>query len=129
MYTIAKKFHFSASHQLITLPDGHPCSRLHGHNYVVEVELQSNELDGHGFVLDFGELKPVKTFIDGVLDHRHLNDVMETDTPTAEYIAAYIFTICLTKLNLPVSAVTVWETEKCWARYEANQREHYASSR
>ena len=37
MYTIAKRFAFSASHIIGGLPDKHPCSRLHGHNYEVEV--------------------------------------------------------------------------------------------
>ena len=38
MYIISKEYHFSASHQLHDLPEDHPCHRLHGHNYVVEVD-------------------------------------------------------------------------------------------
>src|SRR5215468_9371730 len=34
-YTISKFFEFSAAHHLTGLPDDHPCSRVHGHNYVV----------------------------------------------------------------------------------------------
>jgi len=45
MYTISKQFTFSASHQLLNLCDSHPCYRLHGHNYIVEVELQASELN------------------------------------------------------------------------------------
>ncbi len=41
MYTIAKRFTFSASHVIGGLPEEHPCARLHGHNYEVEVVLQS----------------------------------------------------------------------------------------
>jgi P-type Ca2+ transporter type 2C len=41
MYTIAKRFAFSASHVIGGLPADHPCARLHGHNYEVEVVLQS----------------------------------------------------------------------------------------
>jgi 6-pyruvoyltetrahydropterin/6-carboxytetrahydropterin synthase len=37
MYTIAKRFAFSASHVIGGLPTDHPCARLHGHNYEVEV--------------------------------------------------------------------------------------------
>ncbi|HBU96439.1 6-pyruvoyl trahydropterin synthase family protein, partial [Thalassospira lucentensis] len=40
MFTITKQFAFSASHQLAGLDADHPCSRLHGHNYIVEVELK-----------------------------------------------------------------------------------------
>jgi hypothetical protein len=33
MYTIAKRFTFSASHIIGGLPADHRCARLHGHNY------------------------------------------------------------------------------------------------
>ena len=44
MYTIAKTFYFSASHVIGGLPPEHPCSRLHGHNYEVEVILQPRSI-------------------------------------------------------------------------------------
>ncbi|MFI6697695.1 6-pyruvoyl trahydropterin synthase family protein [Streptomyces sp. NPDC050509] len=51
---ISKEFHFSASHQLDGLPEDHPCGRLHGHNYVVALELSAptDGLDTTGFVRD-----------------------------------------------------------------------------
>jgi len=52
MFKITKEFTFSASHQLFGLTKDHPCARLHGHNYVVEIELSSKELNSHGFVRD-----------------------------------------------------------------------------
>ena len=61
MYRITKEFHFSASHQLSHLPDNHQCARLHGHNYIVIVELASKTLNAEGFVRDYGELKALKT--------------------------------------------------------------------
>ncbi|MEP6067936.1 MAG: 6-carboxytetrahydropterin synthase, partial [Paracoccaceae bacterium] len=64
MYRITKEFHFSASHQLLNLPEDHQCARLHGHNYIVIVELASTSLNSNGFVRDYGELKPLKTYID-----------------------------------------------------------------
>jgi len=116
MYTITKKLHFSASHQLDHLPKNHPCSRIHGHNYVVIVELKSKKLDDDDFVIDYAKLKPIKEYIDIHLDHRHLNDVLECK-PTAENIARHLFVVfCDTFRNL--SAVTVKETSKTTARYE-----------
>jgi len=115
MYTITKQFNFSASHQLDFLPDGHQCKRLHGHNYIVEVELQSEVLNRYNFVVDYGELKPLKLYIDKTLDHRHLNDVLNVDT-TAENLAKHLFD--LAKSRWPqVSAVRVSETPKTWAEY------------
>lgn len=115
MYTITKQFSFSASHALDRLPEGHPCARLHGHNYVVELVLQSAELNADGFVRDYNELAPFKNFIDEKLDHRHLNDVINRPS-TAESLARFLYD--LAKGMWPeVVAVRVSETPKTWAEY------------
>jgi len=90
MYKISKQFDFSASHILDMLDADHPCARMHGHNYLITVYLQSEQLDCYGFVKDYNDLKPIKRFIDETLDHRHLNDVIPTH-PTSENIARFIF--------------------------------------
>ncbi len=90
MYTISKQFSFSASHQLTQLPETHQCHRLHGHNYVVELELQAETLDEFGFVVDYTELRPFKQMLDEHLDHRHLNEVLDVP-PTAENLAKWLF--------------------------------------
>lgn len=116
-YEIQKEFHFSASHQLTHLPEGHQCARLHGHNYIVVVVLGSNELNEDGFVKDYGELKPLKEFIDNNLDHKHLNDVFDFYT-TAENMAKTLFHICKDAFGWKeVIEVRVSETPKTWARY------------
>ena len=115
MYTISKEFAFSAAHTLNGLPADHPCSRLHGHNYVIIVELSSVKLDHVGFVTDYRKLDPVKQYIDTNLDHKNLNDVLEFN-PTAENIAKYLFKI-FTKTFPQLSAVSVKETPKTLARY------------
>lgn len=123
MYRISKRFEFSASHILNGLPDGHQCGRLHGHNYVVEVEL-SGEPGDVGFVLDYGELAPIKRFIDETYDHRHLNDEMAVN-PTAENLAREICAMAEIHLGIldgyndrwRISAVRVMETPKTMAEY------------
>ncbi|WP_343312936.1 6-carboxytetrahydropterin synthase QueD [Brucella sp. BE17] len=116
MFRITKQFHFSASHQLTQLPADHQCARLHGHNYIVEVELAATELDQHGFVRDYHELAPLKRYIDEALDHRHLNDVLGHDGVTAEYLAKHLFDWSHARWA-EVSAVRVSETPKTWAEY------------
>lgn len=116
MYKIAKEYHFSASHQLHRLPSDHPCARLHGHNYIVEVELQSATLNSVGFVRDYRELDDLKTYIDDKFDHRHLNDVLGDDNVTAELIARHFYDWC--KSRWPeVTAVRVKESPKTMAEY------------
>lgn len=116
MYTINKEFTFSASHQLFGLPDGHPCARLHGHNYAVQVELQAMALNAHGFVRDYRELTAFKNYLEEEVDHRHLNDLFGNDSVTAERLAGRFFAWC--KSRWPeTSAVRVSETPKTWAEY------------
>jgi 6-pyruvoyltetrahydropterin/6-carboxytetrahydropterin synthase len=78
MFTITKEFHFSASHVLDRLPGWHPCARMHGHNYVVVVELSAapEDLTEAGFVRDYRDLDAFKKWIDATLDHQHLNEAM-----------------------------------------------------
>lgn len=116
MFRITKEFHFSASHQLFGLEEDHPCARLHGHNYVVEVELMSETLNSTGFVRDYRELSEFKQFIDDKLDHRHLNDVLGDDSVTAETMARYFFNWCHQRWP-ETSAVRVKETPKTCAEY------------
>lgn len=117
MYKISKQFSFSASHILEGLPQEHPCSRLHGHNYIITIHLKAEQLNGVGFVKDYRELDNVKKYIDDTLDHRHLNDLFPFN-PTAENIAKYLYDVF--KKDIPeIYAVEVSETPKTTAIYEA----------
>jgi len=114
MYLIAKRFDFSASHQL-DLGEGHPCARIHGHNYTVEIILGAEDLDDKGMVLDYGKLAPFKEVVNG-LDHRHLNDVLPVE-PTAENIAHWLYSQAIELWPNLVFAIRVSETGKTWAEY------------
>lgn len=115
MNVISKEFHFSASHILHGLKDGHPCGRLHGHNYILKFHLKGepNEI---GFVQDYNELEPIKKWIDDTLDHKHLNDVFDFN-PTVEFMSKYIFD--LFKKDFPkLVAIHMSETPKTNCLYE-----------
>lgn len=119
-YRISKDFHLSYSHQLGGLPDGHPCGRLHGHNAVVRVTLEAadHRLRAPAFVLDYGDLKPLGNFLDRVLDHQHLNDIVDWE-PTAENLARYLYDWCNEMHpEWPVVEVAWSETPKTWASYQ-----------
>lgn len=127
MYRIGKSYSFDASHQLHGLSEGHKCGRLHGHTYTVTVEIAGNYhsdwhegLEEPGFVVDFGELAPLKKYIDETFDHRHLNDVIKAE-PTSENLARHFFGWCIEELELPeraiVAKVRVSETASSWAEY------------
>ncbi|MFF0591407.1 6-pyruvoyl tetrahydropterin synthase family protein [Streptomyces sp. NPDC003781] len=118
MLFITKEFHFSASHQLAHLPPDHPCSRLHGHNYILVVELscEDDETNRAGFVRDYRELDSLKKWVDEVLDHRHLNEVLPELNPSAENLARWIHGKWRSEFP-DLTAVRVSETPKTWATY------------
>ena len=114
--TISKEFHFSASHQLFGLEEGHPCGRMHGHNYIVKVFLTGEPKEPARFVEDYRNLDPIKKWIDDTLDHKHLNDVFPFN-PSVEHMSKYIYDKF--KEQFPeLSAIEMSETPKTNCRYE-----------
>lgn len=119
-YTLKVVTDFAAAHLLRDYPG--ECSRLHGHNWKVEVEVVASALDEVGMGIDFKAIKHATKEVIAVLDHRHLNEIPPFDTinPTAENIAAYLHAQLSRTLNgarTRVKAVTLWETERACVRY------------
>jgi 6-pyruvoyltetrahydropterin/6-carboxytetrahydropterin synthase len=111
---------FAAAHLLRGYPG--PCSRLHGHNWKVEVEVTATRLDEIGMGMDFRDIKTATKEVIDRMDHRHLNELAPFDAinPTAENISAYIYRQLADKLNderVSVHAVTLWETERACVSY------------
>lgn len=74
--TLFKDFQFEAAHHLPHVPEGHKCGRLHGHSFLVRIEI-TGEVDAYtGWVMDFAELKAAFKPILDRLDHYYLNDIM-----------------------------------------------------
>jgi len=68
-YAVEKKFNFAAAHALEHLGQDHPCGAIHGHNYVLTVRIEADQVDDTGFVIDFSVLsKDLKHDIDAI-DH------------------------------------------------------------
>jgi len=90
MYKIRKTFEIAGAHQLKLGYDS-PCCRLHGHNWVITVEITSKNLDRDGMILDFKAFKQLLTQrIHAKLDHQNLNKILSIN-PTAENISKFIF--------------------------------------
>lgn len=117
-YTVARRFSFAAAHHLDGLAAGHKCARVHGHTYAVEVMVMASKLDEAGFVADFAELDPLRDYLDAVLDHRDLNEVLAVQ-PSCENIARYLHGWCRDNLACGhlVTTVRVSESPSTWAEY------------
>jgi 6-pyruvoyltetrahydropterin/6-carboxytetrahydropterin synthase len=119
-YTLKILTDFAAAHYLRNYEG--VCSRLHGHNWKVEVQVKATQLDEIGMGVDFKVIKDATKSLIGELDHYNLNDRPPFDTinPTAENIAAYLYSELSQRLNtetVKVDAVTLWETDRACVTY------------
>ena len=116
MHTISKEFHFSAGHHLLCLASDHPCTKPHGHNYVVRVFFRG-PVNHQGFVVDYNDLKPIGVWLDHHLDHTDLNDFFGDMSTTVENMTEYLFKMF--KPSYPtLFAIEMSETPKTTCRYE-----------
>jgi len=131
MYSVALTIEFCYGHRLLNYQG--KCSRLHGHNGRVEIEIRSAALNHQSMVADFTDIDAsVRSWIDEHIDHRlilHRDDplvavlkkhdepvfVMDSD-PTAESIARLICDVAKQR-GLEVYRVRLWETPAGVASY------------
>jgi len=60
---------FSAAHMI---PEHETCGVIHGHSYIVDVEVEGEPIGKHGFVVDFKDVKSIMRRICKKLDHHFL---------------------------------------------------------
>lgn len=97
---VIRQYDFDAAH-VLAWHQG-KCARLHGHTYRLEVTV-ARPLDDRGVVMDFAEVDEIVDWhVLAILDHRHLNDVLEN--PTAERVATYPVRICAASAPAPPPA-------------------------
>lgn len=112
-FELRKSFAFEASHVLT----GHngKCARLHGHSYVMTLVLRGARLQRSGpqrnMLADFCDISAAaKKIIASHLDHHHLNETLQTDSPTAEFIARWVFRALAPALGPRLVEVELRET-------------------
>jgi 6-pyruvoyltetrahydropterin/6-carboxytetrahydropterin synthase len=120
MFKLIVKKEFSSAHIL----HGHPgnCKRMHGHNWLVEAEVQGDNTNEIGMVIDFKEIKNNLKEIVSLLDHQFLNDLEPfiNENPTAENISKYIYKELSNNINtdnIKVSKIKLWETNNSAVTY------------
>lgn len=121
VYEVYVKSHFSAAHCLQGYPGD--CSRIHGHNWIVEVFVQCRELNELGIGIDFGDIKKAVKEVLSKMDHCDLNELapFRKVNPTSENIARYLHgelsRIINNSMGIKVSRVKVSETPGAGAFY------------
>ncbi len=121
MFTLALRKKFIAHHHAATEPDAeHP---MRSHLYLLEVMLESEELDSQGMVLD---LEALETELDDILSLYRYQNLNETEAfqgriPTLETFARVLGDAIDESLyapNLTAISVRLWRDEETWALYD-----------
>lgn len=113
---IFRIYHLQCARRLPALADTHPCSRLHGHSFRVELTL-SGALDPEfGWVMDFADVDSAWQAIHARLDHRYLNDIAGLDNPTSENLAIWLWHRLQPSLPL-LSRISVMESHESGCNY------------
>lgn len=118
---IYKEFTFEAAHRLPNVPDGHKCSRLHGHSYRVTLHLDGEVQEINGWVTDFADISGVAKPVIAELDHYYLNEIPGLENPTSEVLAMWIWDRVAPELP-QLSQVRVRETCTSGCNYRGPSR-------
>ena len=127
---LTKVFYFNAAHQY-----GHkewsdeknwevfgPDSKIHGHNYTLEVTLTEKIKDETGFLVDLGHVKEVvKTHVLDILDHSQFDvevDWFSDKQPSSENLVIFIWEQIQPRLNdVTLHRIRLHETPTIFTDY------------
>ena len=136
MYAVNVRDHFMIAHSFRGAVFG-PAQRMHGATYVVDLQLQREELDADGIVVDIGLATQVLHEELAELNFRNLDEVPEFAgrNTTTEFLARLIFDRIAARIaagalgaqalpsgsaaGLARMRVTLNESHVAWAAYEA----------
>ena len=122
MYTVAVKRDFVAQHFLIGGDWGKE-NDLHSHHYFIEVQLNGDHLDEHGYLVDIVD---IETQIDKIVSYyvdQRLNELPEFTglNPSIEHFARIMCKTLASRIpnnTLSHLSLQVWENEIAWASYK-----------
>ncbi|MDD2259277.1 MAG: 6-carboxytetrahydropterin synthase [Methanoculleus sp.] len=133
MVAIGTQVEFEAAHR--QLGDPSKCGKLHGHNWVAEVHIESHDINDIGYVVDFKDINEICNRYDhsvmlvigdpliDVLIEADQNVVVIPVNPTCENLAM-ILAGCIKEVMdsrmifCELIKVVVWENNKSYAMSE-----------
>jgi 6-pyruvoyltetrahydropterin/6-carboxytetrahydropterin synthase len=121
MYRLALQRNFKAQHFLIGADWGLE-NQPHSHDYRLEVMLEGEGLNEHGFLIDLVDFEHI---VDSMVEdyaEKLLNDQTKFEglNPSLEHFARIIASGIAAQVPSPpvaVVSVKLWENEKAWAWY------------
>ncbi len=122
MYTLAVQRDFVAQHFLIG-GDWGAENQWHSHHYRLEVVLEGDELDQHGYLVDIVDVESnLEAIVDTYRD-KTLNELPEFEglNPSIEHFTRIVCQALVQRIkanNLSKIGVKIWENEIAWAAYQ-----------
>ncbi len=121
MYILAVRRDFIARHFLIG-GDWGPENFPNSHHYVLELQLEGNELDEHGYLVDIVDAEKHLDEMVGYYKEQMLNDKPEFKdlNPSLEHFARILATSISERIeakNITALRVKLWENENAWAAF------------
>lgn len=125
MYTLGVRRDFIARHFLIG-GDWGPENNPNSHHYVLELQLEGQELDQHGYLVDIVD---VEKHLDEIVNHykdQMLNDKPEFTglNPSIEHFTRILATSLSERIqaaNISALKVVLWENKSAWAAYRVER--------
>lgn len=90
-YELVHTIRFEAARRLPKVPAGHPCGRLYGLAFYLDIHVLGELDPATGWVFDFAEIERAFAPLRAQLDHNYLNDVDGLDNPTSEMLVTWIW--------------------------------------
>ena len=126
MYSLGVRREFIARHFLIG-GDWGPENYPNSHQYILELVLEGNELDGHGYLVDIVDVEKHLDDVVGYYREQMLNDKPEFSglNPSIEHFARILATTLNERIKAPNITdlkVVLWEHANAWAAYTVKRR-------
>ena len=121
MYKVAVSREFIAQHYLVGGDWGKE-NELNSHQYRLEIIIQNEQLDEHGYLVDIVEVESAINDIVSTYQDNTLNAVSEFQglNPSLENFARIIgdvFCSKLSNINLDSVEIKLWEDSNAWASH------------
>lgn len=125
MYTLAVRRNFIARHFLIG-GDWGPENFQNSHHYILELQLEGEQLDQHGYLCDIVDVEKHLDEIVGYYREQMLNEKPEFSglNPSIEHFARILATSLNEKIkaeNINTLKVVLWEHDNAWASFSVKR--------
>ncbi|NJC96925.1 MAG: 6-carboxytetrahydropterin synthase [Anaerolineae bacterium] len=125
MYSLGVRRDFIARHFLIG-GDWGAENYPNSHHYILELQLEGAQLDGHGYLVDIVEVEKHLDEIVNYYKEQMLNDKPEFAglNPSIEHFARILATSLSERIkadNIAAVKVVLWENESAWAAFRVER--------